>query len=1053
MALKLLRNRFNSSMLARRNASASDANTKETGFDDVERDQVRPVSWTFSGEVSDINVSPQCFASPDADQTSTLYGLADSASMMDGAAEDESISSLGENYDEVSANQGVKVEVDFDECQTSPAKYLQADLSTTFKHIRSTRKLLLSRPILQSSSPQYQQLLNSTRNWGNFCDRKDADLAKQLFSKMPDGVGSDLIDVSEAMQSNTHYSKVDKPACKLETLLDRRMKFDEVEGKQRAALEQQVAWKVRLEQRARLVKKDRENITTSLAPAVKPSTEQSAAIRGCDSLPCHSSNSGQCYTPVYVHSARKLQLSVSDGGAFLGLVQPDDGKLFPKTQPMKTDDFSIDPVRETVLSFSSESVLSDETIERRDNKPSVDGVFMGTTVSTKTFIGGEIKHAGEADTESTSVTKHADETNTESPSISKHANETDTESTSIARHADETDTESTSIAKHADETNTESTSIYKHADETNTESTSIAKHADGTNTESTSISKHADETDTESTSIAKHADGTNTESTSVTKHAGETDTESTSIAMHAGETDTESTSITKHAGETNTESTSIAKHADETDTESTGITKHADEADTESTGITKHAGETDTESTGVTRHAGDSNTESTGVTKHAGEMDTESTGITKHAGDNAGIHRVVSTQAVDPKNVFGFDSGGSKTILRGEGVLSDGSEATGRGKKASLLYSASDDVQQVSCVDGSHRHTADDRPPAGIVKKDSVVVDVPVGVDGDNDGDKISPESITAMSDSSLTMSGDSALAMEPSTVTLSGGCQGKADSTGLKSAAHKFSDSALSLSEDTTDSCGDCRKGRLLDVPASAKVGGQPISQASLSSKPGTTLSHTQQALMQAIMKMSTGELKAKIPAVRRIYDKFRLPRCHSKLSARLQRTKVMKKGSLPVCQKFLTTSRLKSIFVLERYDLQKLARRGGLKEAIGFSYNCRLTNVGWFYPFPRPLFNTAWRYRTQTLTSLSAAALQLHIMWCCTRWDDLGVKPPAGGTNTISTESEITTTELLKRRDVGTYCLRSEFLVRKIVVPLGIASVPRGELNFAALALQPLL
>ena len=38
----------------------------------------------------------------------------------------------------------------------------------------------------------------------------------------------------------------------------------------------------------------------------------------------------------------------------------------------------------------------------------------------------------------------------------------------------------------------------------------------------------------------------------------------------------------------------------------------------------------------------------------------------------------------------------------------------------------------------------------------------------------------------------------------------------------------------------------------------------------------------------------------------------------------------------------------------------------------------------------------------------------------------------NTITTETEIITTELLKRRDLAPFGIRSEYLVRKIVVPI---------------------
>lgn len=38
----------------------------------------------------------------------------------------------------------------------------------------------------------------------------------------------------------------------------------------------------------------------------------------------------------------------------------------------------------------------------------------------------------------------------------------------------------------------------------------------------------------------------------------------------------------------------------------------------------------------------------------------------------------------------------------------------------------------------------------------------------------------------------------------------------------------------------------------------------------------------------------------------------------------------------------------------------------------------------------------------------------------------------NTITTETEIITTELLKRRDLAPFGIRSEYLVRKIIVPI---------------------
>ncbi|GFR88529.1 nucleosome-remodeling factor subunit BPTF-like, partial [Elysia marginata] len=198
-------------------------------------------------------------------------------------------------------------------------------------------------------------------------------------------------------------------------------------------------------------------------------------------------------------------------------------------------------------------------------------------------------------------------------------------------------------------------------------------------------------------------------------------------------------------------------------------------------------------------------------------------------------------------------------------------------------------------------------------------------------------------------------------------------------------------------------------------------------------------QALANAVANMSMDDLKAKLPQRRTTADKFRLAK-FSKIGQK-KLPLVAKTGRLPAVHKFETISKKRSVLILERHELRKMARVGSKRESAMFNYNCKMNPVHWPYPCPRPVFRTAWRYRTMNLQSLSAAALQLRILWSCIKWDDMAVKPPAGGTNTISTETEITTTELLKRREVGTDVLRSEFLVRKIVVPLGVPEKPKEE------------
>lgn len=201
--------------------------------------------------------------------------------------------------------------------------------------------------------------------------------------------------------------------------------------------------------------------------------------------------------------------------------------------------------------------------------------------------------------------------------------------------------------------------------------------------------------------------------------------------------------------------------------------------------------------------------------------------------------------------------------------------------------------------------------------------------------------------------------------------------------------------------------------------------------------MTQAQMALRQAIDKMSVEELRSKMPPIRTSKEPIKLVK-FAKLG---QRIPAKKKATLPSCHKFLTPCGKKTLFALEKFELRKLSRKGGKCETKAFNYNCKMNNVNWIYPCPRPVFKTAWRYRTQTCRSYGAVGSQLRILWACLRWDDLAVKPPAGGTNTISTETEITTKELLKRRDVGPHNLRSEFLVRKIVVPLGVPSQPKGK------------
>ncbi|KFQ34710.1 Nucleosome-remodeling factor subunit BPTF, partial [Merops nubicus] len=149
----------------------------------------------------------------------------------------------------------------------------------------------------------------------------------------------------------------------------------------------------------------------------------------------------------------------------------------------------------------------------------------------------------------------------------------------------------------------------------------------------------------------------------------------------------------------------------------------------------------------------------------------------------------------------------------------------------------------------------------------------------------------------------------------------------------------------------------------------------------------------------------------------------------------------ALPSYRKFVTKSSKKSIFVLPNDDLKKLARKGGIREVPYFNYNAKPALDIWPYPSPRPTFGITWRYRLQTVKSLAGVSLMLRLLWACLKWDDMAAKAPPGGgtTRTETSETEITTTEIIKRRDVGPYGIRSEYCIRKIICPIGVPEAPK--------------
>lgn len=148
------------------------------------------------------------------------------------------------------------------------------------------------------------------------------------------------------------------------------------------------------------------------------------------------------------------------------------------------------------------------------------------------------------------------------------------------------------------------------------------------------------------------------------------------------------------------------------------------------------------------------------------------------------------------------------------------------------------------------------------------------------------------------------------------------------------------------------------------------------------------------------------------------------------------------PISSTFQTKKGIKSLLVLPKPDIKKLARNAGRIHINGFHTLAKPNNSIWPYPCARPLFKTCWIYRTVNLRSLAAIALQLRILWACLRWDDMQMKPPStDGKHQITTETEILSLELLKHRHVGQFLEKTQYLRRKVVIPLELPKTVRGN------------
>lgn len=149
------------------------------------------------------------------------------------------------------------------------------------------------------------------------------------------------------------------------------------------------------------------------------------------------------------------------------------------------------------------------------------------------------------------------------------------------------------------------------------------------------------------------------------------------------------------------------------------------------------------------------------------------------------------------------------------------------------------------------------------------------------------------------------------------------------------------------------------------------------------------------------------------------------------------------PAVSTYSTVKNTKSILILPKYEVNRIARRAGKYWTTQFNHQAKNNNSVWPYPCSRPFFKTCWIYRTFCSNTFSALGLQLRILWTCLRWDDMQTKPATlDGKNQVTTETEIVTTELLKHRNVGPFMDFTQYFRRRVVIPLELPKTVR-EVN----------
>lgn len=127
------------------------------------------------------------------------------------------------------------------------------------------------------------------------------------------------------------------------------------------------------------------------------------------------------------------------------------------------------------------------------------------------------------------------------------------------------------------------------------------------------------------------------------------------------------------------------------------------------------------------------------------------------------------------------------------------------------------------------------------------------------------------------------------------------------------------------------------------------------------------------------------------------------------------------------------RSIFMLRKHMVSRVARKGGLEDVEGFLYHNKIANA-WPDNIPRPNFERAWRHRVMKANNYATLGHLLRMLHCCMKWEEINSKPPKGVNRAITSNKGVITVEILDGEPVYSDGRVYRYKVRKNYQPFKI-------------------